>query len=139
MEPGWEQQVLARWDEYAFGYLGPRIRDDAKRYAPVSAPYFVIDFRRHPRTRPVNVPGELRGSIGRYMSGHTLYVVAAAPYAAYVELGTSPHPIDAHGPWSLWNPRTGVYFGPHVDHPGTHPEPYLRPALYQPRDGLGFV
>jgi hypothetical protein len=133
MEPGWEEQVLAAWDRFAFDHLGPAIREDAKRYAPVSTPYAVIDFNRHPRTRPVGVPGELRSSIGRHMDGHTLVVVAAAPYAAYVELGTRPHPIDAHGPWSLWNPRTGERFGPHVHHPGATPRPFLRPALYQHR------
>ena len=64
------------------------------------------------------------------MDGHELIVAANAPYAAFVELGTRPHPIDAHGPWSLWSPVTGKRFGSHVEHPGTRPVAYLRRALY---------
>lgn len=114
MAEDWEEQVLAAWDGFASAQLGPAIRDDAKRYAPA-------------RT------GELRESIEHHLEGHTLVVKAHAPYAAYVELGTRPHLITSHGPYSLHNAETGEYFGREVHHPGTHPEPYLRPALYQRR------
>ena len=108
--------------------LGPRIKDDAVRFAPlgVSTPATV--------RWPPHEAGELKASIEDHLEGpRTLIVAAHAPYAAYVELGTSPHSIDAHGPWSLHNAVTGQYFGPHVNHPGTPPEPYLRPALYSVR------
>ena len=114
MEPGWEQEALAAWDRLADTRLGPDIRDDAKRYAPV-------------RT------GELRDSIGHHMEGHTLIVEASAPYAAYVEMGTRPHTITAHGDYSLHNAGTDEYFGREVYHPGTPPQPFLRPALYRQR------
>ena len=35
MADGWEQEVLGAWDLLAEDRLGPAIRDDAKRYAPV--------------------------------------------------------------------------------------------------------
>jgi hypothetical protein len=114
MAPGWEAQVLAAWDKFAAERLGPDIERDAKRYAPV-------------RT------GRLRESIEHHLEGHVLVVEAHAPYAAFVELGTRPHLITSHGPWSLRNAGTGQYFGRVVHHPGTRPEPYLRPALYQVR------
>lgn len=108
--------------------LGVRIEDDARRYAPFGV--------STPATRrwPPHEAGELKASIGHHLEGpKTLIVDAEAPYAAYVELGTSPHPIDARGPWSLHNAVTDQYFGPHVNHPGTPPEAFLRPALYQER------
>ena len=132
LEPGWEDHVLAAWDELASTRLGPAVRDDAKRYAPVGQT--VIADPRHPRTPP-HEAGELRESIEDHMDGHTLIVGAHAPYAAYVELGTSPHEITAHGPWSLRSGATGRYFGPHAHHPGTRPQSYLRKALYQQRVG----
>ena len=52
-----------------------------------------------------------------------------APYGLFVEVGTKAHPIDSHGPWPLRNRQTGQVFGQHVNHPGTKPQPYLRPAL----------
>lgn len=99
MEPGWQEHLAAACDELLDGKLGPAIAEDAKRYAPG-------------RT------GRLRDSISHHLEGHTLIVEAAAPYAAYVELG---HRI-AHGPHMSED-------GPKVE----HPEPFLRPALYQAR------
>lgn len=114
VEPGWEEHIAAAWDILAQGRLGEAIERDAKRYAPV-------------RT------GRLRESIRHYLEGHTLIVEAGAAYAAYVELGTRPHIIRSHGPWSLHSAETGQYFGREVHHPGTRPRPYLRPALYTVR------
>lgn len=114
MESGWEAAVLGAWDVLADGRLGEAIERDAKRYAPA-------------RT------GELRDSIEHHLEGHTLVVEAHASYAAYVEMGTRPHIITAHGQYSLRNAETGEYFGREVHHPGTRPEAFLRPALYQKR------
>ena len=131
MEPGWELEVLGAWDVFGETRLGPDIATDAKRYAPLG-PSWIVDIGKHPRT-PEHEGGELKASIGNHMDGHDVIVDADAPYAAIVELGSSPHPIDAHGPWSLWSPITNRYFGSHVNHPGTRPQPYLRTALYQTR------
>ena len=49
-------------------------------------------------------------------------------YAAVVEVGGRPHVIRAHGPWPLRSAE-GVVFGPEVHHPGTPPQPYLRPGV----------
>jgi hypothetical protein len=59
-----------------------------------------------------------------------------APYGLFMEVGTKPHGIDSHGSWPLRNRRTGQVFGRHVNHPGTAPRPYLRPALDQVLFGL---
>lgn len=67
-------------------------------------------------------PGKLRG-----------VVIVGTDHWAAVEYGTPPHAIDSHGPWSLHNDETGDYFGPHVWHPGTEAQPFMRPALYQRR------
>lgn len=119
MDPGWEEHVMADWDEFGETRLGPDIRDDAKRYCPVDL-------------------GSLKESIESHMEEHDIVVSATGGtdgrvYAAYVELGTRPHPIESHGDYPLRNRRTGQVFGRHVNHPGTKPEPYLRPALFQQR------
>ena len=114
MNATWPAYVSEATDELFATVLGPEISVSAIAYAPK-------------RT------GELARSIEFHMTGHSLIVAAHAPYAAYVEMGTRPHPINAHGDYSLHNAGTGQYFGPHVNHPGTKPEPYLRPALYQVR------
>ena len=110
MNATWPIDVSAASDEFFATELGPDIYALAVAYAPEKT-------------------GELRKSIEFHLSGHTLIVAAHAPYAAWVELGTKPHPIDAKGPYSLHNAETGQYFGPHVNHPGTRPQPYLRRAL----------
>lgn len=127
----WQEHVALAMDKLFADRLGPDIEADAKRYAPVG-PSYEVDQAKHPRT-PSRVGGELRESIGHHLDGHTLVIDAKAPYAAWVELGTKPHPIDSHGPWSLWSPVTGEYFGSHVHHPGTRPQSFLRASLYQRR------
>jgi hypothetical protein len=51
------------------------------------------------------------------------------PYMYGVEVGTAAHIIRSKGPYPLRNRKTGQVFGPVVHHPGTDPQPYLRPAL----------
>src|ERR1700733_3276861 len=112
--------------------LGPDITADAQRYAPVG-PSRGYD-PAHSRTPP-HEGGELKESISYHVNDDGVLVVRAdAPYAAYVETGTHPHPITAHGPWSLWSPEEG-YLGHEVNHPGTKPQPFLRKAIDQRRGG----
>ena len=132
IDSAWREHVEAGWVELAETRLGPDIRDDAKRFAPVGPDVIVPDPEKHPRTQD-RIGGELRESIEHHMEEMTLVIEAHAPYSAFVEEGTRPHEIAAQGPWSLWSPATGEYFGETVHHPGTRPEPYLRPALYQVR------
>ena len=51
------------------------------------------------------------------------------PLGLFIEVGTAPHDIVSHGDYPLRNRRTGQVFGRKVRHPGTHPQPHLRPAL----------
>ena len=103
MDGGWQEELLARWDEYADTNLGPAIRDDARRYCPVDT-------------------GDLKDSITYDVAtDHALIVSAYGSderwYAAYVELGHR-----------VYHPSTGVV-GPEI----VPPQPFLRPALYQHR------
>jgi hypothetical protein len=90
-------------------------------------------------------PGYLRDSIDyeidRGPDGE-LYVdiVARAqtpdgiPIGLLVELGTEAHTITSGGDYPLRNRQTGQVFGRTVEHPGTDPQPFLRPALQAMRD-----
>lgn len=103
IDGGWQEQVLEAWDEYADTRLGPAIRDDAKRYAPVDT-------------------GALRDSIENHMGDdHALIVKATGSdertYALYLETGHR-----------VYHPSTGVV-GPEI----VPPSPFLTPALYQQR------
>lgn len=50
------------------------------------------------------------------------------PYPLVVEVGSAPHIIESHGDYPLRD-KYGNVFGKRVHHPGTSPQPYLRPAL----------
>ena len=52
------------------------------------------------------------------------------PYPLFVEYGTPPHVIESHGDYPLRNAATGQVFGRRVQHPGTSPQPFLRPSLF---------
>lgn len=99
-----------------------KVTQGAKRRCPVS-----------PAGSGGNRSGHLRSSIGwdlgRDAGGLYADIGTDVDYGLYVEVGTKPHVIRAHGPWSLRNRRTGKVFGPVAHHPGTRAQPYLRPAL----------
>ena len=107
------------------------------------------------------------GNLGRSIapgafSGRSALVVAAMPYAAFVELGTRPHEIrPRNGRVLAWpasgagrkltgSPRKAMYskagaarlggwaFAAVVHHPGTKPKPFLLPGAREAlrRNGL---
>ena len=64
----------------------------------------------------------------------------AVEYAPYVEYGTAPHSIDVKNA-SVLATKSGVngggqwiYFGKHVDHPGSHAKPFFNPAFETARN-----
>lgn len=84
IDGGWEENVLAAWDEYAETRLGPEIRDAAKRYCPVET-------------------GALRDSVENHMGDeHALIVKATGgaggrTYAAYLPRIGSPRVPPVNG------------------------------------------
>jgi hypothetical protein len=50
------------------------------------------------------------------------------PYGLGVEVGTAAHTIRSKGPYPLRD-KHGKVFGKEVQHPGTNPQPYLRPSM----------
>jgi hypothetical protein len=82
--------------------------------------------------------GNLKNSIVRYSTGsETERIHAMAPYAAYVELGTSSHRIEGNrylywtnnrpGYKAHWHPGYTPYR--YVNHPGATAQSYLATAL----------
>lgn len=112
LEPDAEEKILALVDKVFEDKLGPQVLNAAKQKCPVDT-------------------GHLKESIHVYVDDeHRLILEATADYAIYVEEGTRPHIIRSHGDYPLRNRRTGQVFGRVVHHPGTHPQPFLRPAVY---------
>lgn len=114
----WEGEVGGAVETFFEDRLGPDIAKDAARYCPE-------------RT------GSLKDSIEHHLEDGDLIVSATGgadgrTYAAYVELGTMPHVILPRDKRALFWEGAGHPVGK-VDHPGTRPEPFLRPALYQQR------
>lgn len=117
------------------GYFDPRMRQ-ALAFAKAGAP---IDKQGGGGTLRNSVRLYARGQGGRFAaqanSGKTMvcqYELAAeAPHAQYVILGTRPHIIASHGPYSLHNAKTGQFFGPVVRHPGTRANDFLTRAMQQ--------
>lgn len=102
---------------------GEVVTQGAKRRAPVSPV----------GTNPLG-SGHLRSSIGWQLEAGPdgqpqARISATADYALFVEVGTRPHVITAHGNYPLRDAK-GRVFGRTVNHPGTPAQPYLRPALF---------
>ncbi len=97
--------------------LAFKVVNKAQRYAPVDT-------------------GRLRNSIGikgqgTDIRGPFVDVGTRLNYAPHVEYGTGPHEIRPQSKKALANRRTG--FGPvkSASHPGTAPQPFIRPALLE--------
>jgi len=96
------------------GDIGGRILADAKAYVPVDT-------------------GRLRDSLMSEVHDKTLRVGSRdVNYATDVEMGTAPHVITPRNKKALYWPGAAHPVA-RVNHPGTQPRPYLRPALLQRR------
>ncbi|RPE39746.1 hypothetical protein EDD90_2763 [Streptomyces sp. Ag109_O5-1] len=119
----WEGEVTGALQKLFVERLGPAIAEDASRYCPEDT-------------------GALKESIEYHLEGLKLIVSATGgadgkTYAAYVELGTKPHVIYPKDKQALFWKGAAHPVGM-VNHPGTKPRPFLRPALYKTRgDGGG--
>ncbi|MGY6019591.1 hypothetical protein [Streptomyces spinosirectus] len=77
--------------------------------------------------------GRLRESLRREVHDKVLRVGSLdCNYASDVELGTGPHVITPRNKKALSWPEADHPVA-RVNHPGTKPSPYLRPALFQRR------
>ncbi|MGA5820811.1 HK97 gp10 family phage protein [Kitasatospora sp. NPDC094028] len=118
IDGAWENEVNTAVARLFAERLGPAIAADAARYCPEDT-------------------GSLAASIEHHMEGPDLIVSATGgaegrTYAAYVELGTGPHIIRPTGKQAMfW--EGAAHPVREVHHPGTRPQPFLRPALFQQR------
>lgn len=83
------------------------------------------------------VGGNLRGSITHDVREHEARIGTNADYAPHVEFGTAPHIITVKTAKVLTDGKT--FFGKKVNHPGTAPQPYLRPALDENKSAIQQV
>jgi HK97 gp10 family phage protein len=76
--------------------------------------------------------GYLASQISSVVEGGSATIYAKAPYSAYVEFGTRPHPILPKRAKALRFEVDGeVVFARRVHHPGTQPQPFLFQAVYE--------
>lgn len=114
--------------------LGPRV---ARSVASKALRRAANVIRDEARTRAPVKTGELKRSIkvksrkARKTNERTVSVGVAGkegPLAHIVEFGAAAHPIQARPGKVLANPETREVFGVRVSHPGSPPQPFLRPA-----------
>ncbi|MET8826098.1 hypothetical protein ABZX40_13580 [Streptomyces sp. NPDC004610] len=114
MDPSARQHVDAAISDWLGDVIGPAILDDARDYVPKRT------SRLHDSLR-----AEVQGKVLRVGS-------LDCNYATDVELGTPAHVILPSNKKALYWPGADHPVA-RVNHPGTDPQPYLRPALFQRR------
>lgn len=90
----------------------------------------------------VRVPvdsGKLRDSLRVQVEGDKVYIGSDLPYATYVEFGTAPHEIKPKDPDGVLRfvANGQVVYAKVVQHPGTKPQPFVRPAFDAWKRSLG--
>lgn len=84
--------------------------------------------------------GRLKQSIAIKVETDRVIIGPNTEYAAYVEFGTKPHVIEAKkGKALAFMGPNGRVFVKKVNHPGTRPHPYVRPAFEDWVDTLGAL
>lgn len=84
------------------------------------------------QSRAPKKTGYLASQISSVVEGGSATIYAKAPYSAYVEFGTKPHLIQPRRTKALRFEVGGEeVFATRVQHPGTQPQPYLFPAVYE--------
>lgn len=82
---------------------------------------------------PIGKTGRLKASLGIRIEGPNKIVIGPLdnPYAAYVEFGTQPHEIRPKRPDGVLRFQVNGQwvYAKVVHHPGTKPEPFVRPAF----------
>ncbi len=94
----------------------------AKAHCPVGdPPYHLRDAIRAEVDEQKTIGRVIVGSkLGQYVGAH----------AHLVEFGTAPHEITvSEEKRSLADPTRKILFGRTVQHPGTRPQPFMRPAF----------
>ncbi len=81
--------------------------------------------------------GKLRASIQANPTGPmTAEIVADAPYASWVNDGTEPHAIVAHGRALRFEVGGDILFRASVQHPGTQPDGFMERAAAKAEEVL---
>jgi HK97 gp10 family phage protein len=105
-----------------------RLSDESKQAARRTG----IRVQNEARSRAPVDTGRLRSSIVHRAEDHgrayTVTVGTNVTYAEHVEYGTAPHRIYPRNKQALYWPGAAHPVA-YVDHPGTAPHPFLRPAI----------
>lgn len=113
-DPSAQAHVDAAINDFLDEEIGARILADAKAFVPVDT-------------------GRLRDSLISEVHDKVLRVGSRdVEYATDVEMGTAPHVIRPRVKKALWWDGAPHPYAK-VNHPGTRPQPFLRPALFQRR------
>jgi len=115
IDPAATQHVDEAINAWLDDIIGPAIRDDAKAIVQKKS-------------------GRLANSLNSEVQNKVLRVGSTdVTYSVDVEMGTMPHLILPNGKKALSWPGAEHPVA-YVNHPGTRPYPYLRPALFKRRE-----
>jgi len=99
--------------------IGHEIEKEAKLHCPVDT-------------------GRLRASIQTIETSNGVYVGSPIKYAPHVEYRTKAHIIKPRTKQALhWKKNGEDVFAKKVEHPGTEPQPFLRPAITKVKNKYG--
>lgn len=114
IDPSARTHVDAAINDWLENTIGSAILTDARQYVPKRSGRLAESLRAEVHDKVLRV-----GSLD-------------VNYATDVEMGTSPHVILPRNKKALHWPDADHPVA-RVNHPGTRPQPYLRPALFQRR------
>jgi len=141
----WDEAAVTAWvrnptasPALALDRAASKVLQEMKRRCPVSKvqPVYasggatVKGGSRFAGDFPLQPSGYLRRSCRKQLEPDGSQIIGpTASYGIYVNNGTPAHSIDSTGTWPLRNRATGQVFGPHVNHPGTKPQPFIVESL----------
>lgn len=114
IDPSAREHVDAAIGDWLENTIGSAILSDARNYVPKRSGRLAESLRAEVQRKVLRV-----GSLD-------------VNYATDVEMGTAPHVILPRNKKALHWPGADHPVA-RVNHPGTHAQPYLRPALFQRR------
>ena len=129
----WTQEIdtaLPKAAQRVLEIIGKKISGDAISETPIDTGRLRGSITYATARNQSSITGSAKAGdkIRKPISKYAVHIGTNVDYAPHVEYGTRKHAINS--PVFMRDPRTGEQFWRYIGmHPGTQPQPFLRPAL----------